>query len=76
MGTMAFYREDFLTARTHLARSLELSDTLPSTTPTLRGGFVRGVTPRTSLARVLWALGYTDQAQQRSQEALVMAQQG
>ena len=37
---------------------------------------MRGVTPRTSLARVLWALGYADQAQQRSQEALVLARQG
>ena len=35
-----------------------------------------GVTPRTSLARVLWALGYADQAQQRSEEALVLARQG
>ena len=76
MGTMAFYRGDFLAARTHLEQSWRLSDTLPSPTATLRGGFVRGVTPRTSLARVLWALGYADQAQQRSQEALVLAQQG
>ena len=76
MGTMAFYRGDFLAARTHLEQSWRLSDTLPSPTATLRGGFVRGVTPRTSLARALWALGYADQAQQRSQEALVLARQG
>jgi predicted ATPase len=31
---------------------------------------------RTSLARVLWALGYADQAQERSQEALALARQG
>ncbi len=74
MGTMAFYRGDFLAARTHLEQSWRLSDTLPSPTATLRGGFVPGVIPRTSLARVLWALGYADQAQQRSQEAL--ARQG
>jgi predicted ATPase len=72
---MAFYRGDFLAARTHLEQSWRLSDTLPSPTATLRGGFVRGVTPRTSLARVLWALGYPDQAQQRSQEALALARQ-
>jgi predicted ATPase len=76
MGTMAFYRGDFLAARTHLEQSWRLSDTLPSPTATLRGGFVPGVTPRTSLARVLWALGYADQAQQRSQEALALARQG
>jgi predicted ATPase len=39
-------------------------------------GFVRGVPPRIWLARVLWALGYADQAQQRSQEALTLALQG
>jgi predicted ATPase len=76
IGTMAFYRGDFTAARTHLEQSWRLSDTLPAPTATLRGGFVRGVTPRTSLARALWALGYADQAQQRSQEALALARQG
>ncbi len=75
MGTMAFYRGDFLAARTHLEQSRHLSDALPSQPETLRGGFVPGVTVRTSLARVLWALGYADQAQQRSQEALDLARQ-
>jgi predicted ATPase len=75
MGTMAFYRGDFLVARTHQEQSWRLSDTLSSHTATLRGGFVPGVTARTSLARVLWALGYADQAQQRSQEALDLARQ-
>ena len=76
LGTMAFYRGHFLAARTHLEQSWRLADTEPSSAATLRGGFVRGVTPRTSLARVLWTLGYADQAQQRSQEALALAQQG
>jgi predicted ATPase len=76
LGTMAFYRGDFLAARTHLEQSWRLADTEPSAAATLRVGFVRGVTPRTSLARVLWALGYADQSQQRSQEALALAQQG
>jgi predicted ATPase len=76
MGTMACYRGDFLAARTHLEHSCRLADTVESPSPLLRGGFVRGVTPRTSLARVLWALGYDDQARQRSQEALALARQG
>ena len=76
MGMMASDRGDFLAARTHLEHSWRLSDTLSSSTATLRGGFVGGITPRTSLARVLWALGYADQAQQRSQEALALARQG
>jgi predicted ATPase len=76
LGTMAYYRGDFLAARTHLEHSCRLADTVPSSSPFLRGGFVRGVTPRTALARVLWALGYADQARQRCQEALTLAQQG
>jgi len=76
LGTMASYRGDFLAAQTHLEHSCCLADTVPSSSPLLRGGFVRGVTPRTSLARVLWTLGYADQARQRCQEALTLAQQG
>ena len=76
MGTMASHRGDFRTARAHLEHSCRLADTLPSPVPLLRGGFVSGVTPRTALARVLWALGYAEQARQRSQEALTLARQG
>jgi predicted ATPase len=76
MGMMAFYRGDFLAARAHLEQSWHLSDSLLSHIATLRGGFVPGVAARTSLARVLWALGYADQAQQRCQEALALARQG
>jgi tetratricopeptide (TPR) repeat protein len=76
LGTMANYRGDFLAARDHLEHSCRLADTLSSPAPLLRGGFVCGVTPRTSLARVLWALGYADQAWQRAQEALTLARQG
>jgi predicted ATPase len=76
MGTVASYRGELLAACTHLEHSWRLSDTVPSPPTTLRGGFVRGVTPRTSLARVLWALGYVDQARQRCQEAMVLARQG
>ena len=74
-GTMASHRGDFLTARAHLEHSCRLADTLPSPVPLLRGGFVSGVTPRTALARVLWALGYAEQARQRGQEALTLARQ-
>ena len=76
MGTIAGHRGDFLAARAHLEQSCRLVDTVQSPTPILRGGFVRGVTLRTSLARVLWTLGYDDQARQRSQEALALARQG
>jgi predicted ATPase/DNA-binding winged helix-turn-helix (wHTH) protein len=76
MGTIASDRGEFLAARAHLEQSCRLSDTVPSPTAPLRGGFVPGVPPRIWLARVLWALGYADQAQQRSQEALLLARQG
>ena len=76
MGTMASHRGDFLTARAHLEHSCSLADTVQSPAPLLRGGFVCGVTPRTALARVLWMLGYANQAQQRGQEALTLARQG
>jgi predicted ATPase len=75
LGTMAFYRGDFLAARSHLEHSCHLADTVPSPAPLLRGGFVRGVTGRIMLARVLWTLGYDDQARQLSQEALTLARQ-
>ena len=73
VGRVAFYRGDFIAARTHLEQSLRLSDILQSPTPSLRGGFVPGVTPLLWLVQVLWALGDADQAQQRSQETLTLA---
>jgi predicted ATPase len=76
MGTMTSYRGDFLTARVHLEHSCRLADTVPSPAPLSRDGFVRGVTPRIWLARVLWTLGYADQARQRGEEALTLAHQG
>jgi hypothetical protein len=75
VGTVALNRRDFLAVRSHLEHSWRLSETVPSPTVTLRGGFVPGVTLCTSLARVLWPLGYADQARQRSQEALALARQ-
>jgi DNA-binding winged helix-turn-helix (wHTH) protein/tetratricopeptide (TPR) repeat protein len=75
MGAIAKYRGDFLAARRHLEHSCRLVDALPSASPHLRGGFVRGITPRTALAWVLWLLGYADQARQRCQEALALTRQ-
>ena len=75
MGAMASYRGDFLAARAQLEHSCRLADSVPSSAPLLHGGMVSEVPLRTWLARVLWALGYADQAQQRSQEAVALAQQ-
>jgi predicted ATPase len=76
VGTMASYRGDFLAACAQLEHSCHLADTLPSPAPLSRDGFVHGVTPRVWLARVLWTLGYADQARQRGEEALTLARQG
>ncbi len=75
LGTLASYRGDFLTAQAQLEHSRRLADTLPFPALLSRDGFVRGVTPRIWLARVLWMLGYADQARQRGEEALALARQ-
>jgi predicted ATPase len=75
MGGAAFFGGDFVTARTHLEQARSLADSLLVPMPPLRSGFVAGVEPLVWLELALWALGYADQAQQRSQEALALAQQ-
>ena len=75
MGAMASYRGDFRAARAQLEHSCRLADSVQSPAPLLHGGMVSEVPLRIWLARVLWALGYADQAQQRSQEAVALAQQ-
>ena len=60
-GVVASYRGDFLAARARLEHGCRLADAVPPAS-LLRGSFVRRVTLRTSLARVLWPLGYAEQA--------------
>ena len=76
LGLIALYRGDLVTARAHLEHSLRLCDA-PQPSPPLfmRRVVIAGVTTSPSMARALWVLGYADQAQQRSQEALALAQQ-
>jgi predicted ATPase len=75
LGLIAFYRGDQVTARAHLEHSLRLSDVHQSPLPLFTGGYEARVTTLIFLALSLWMLGYTDQAQQRSQGALARAQQ-
>jgi DNA-binding winged helix-turn-helix (wHTH) protein/predicted ATPase len=75
MGGAAFFRGDFVAARVHLEQSWSLANSLPFPAPILRNGFVAGVESLVWLELTLWALGYADQAQQRSQEVLARAQQ-
>src|SRR5262245_17753319 len=75
LGLIEFFRGDPVTARAHLEQSLRLADVHQSPLPLFTAGYEARVTTLISLALVLWMLGYADQAQQRSQEALAQAQQ-
>jgi predicted ATPase len=68
IGTLAL-------ARTHLEQGIALGNSLEQATPHTIPGERRdpGVGCRFWVARVLWELGYPDQAVQQSQEALTMA---
>jgi predicted ATPase len=74
MGSIALMRSDFVTACAHLEHSLRLCD---RQFPPLSSSCENAdrVITLTLLAQALWELGYADQAQQRSQEALTQAQQ-
>jgi len=74
-GSVALFRGDLVAARTHLESCLALEAPAPPSAPTFRGGHHLRATHLTWMAQVLWGLGYNDQAEQRSQEALALAQQ-
>ena len=75
VGVVALYRGDLIAARTHLEQSLERSAAQQPSTPIFAGGLYPGIASLVWLVRALWVLGYADQAQQRSQEALALARQ-
>jgi predicted ATPase len=76
LGAVAFFRGALPAARAHLEHRLFPSDTPPSSAPTFHGGhaYLR-VTHLGWMMQILWELGYTAQAQQRSADALTLAQQ-
>jgi predicted ATPase len=75
-GMYAFAQGNFGAARAHLEDSRRLSDTSQPSTPIVHAVYDEGMNALCFLAQTLWVLGYADQAQQRSQEALAMARQG
>jgi predicted ATPase len=75
VGIVALYRGDLIAARAHLEQSLELSAPQSPSAPTFAGGVYPKVASLIWLVRDLWVLGYADQAQQRSQDALALARQ-
>jgi predicted ATPase len=73
LGKTAFVHGDFVAARAHLEQCLPLDDTCGSPPSTFPAGYEPAVMHRSFFAQVLWELGYADQVQQRSQEALALA---
>jgi len=76
LGAVAFFRGDLMAARALLEPGLFRSATPPPSSPTFHGGqsYLR-VTHLGWMMQLLWELGYADQAQQRSAEALALAEQ-
>jgi predicted ATPase len=76
IGAVAFFRGDLMAARAHLEPGLFRSDILPPSSLTFHGGqYYLRVTHLGWMMQILWELGYVEQAQQRSAEALALAQQ-
>ena len=73
LGTAALDHGDQVAARAHLEQSLELSTAQSPAISLSAAGLHPQIESLAKLMRVLWLLGYTDQAQLRSQEALAFA---
>ena len=74
-GGVALYFGDLVLARADLEQSLDLSATQQLSTSISASGLDPRIASLLWLVRALWVLGYADQAQQRSQEALALARQ-
>jgi predicted ATPase/DNA-binding winged helix-turn-helix (wHTH) protein len=72
-GVIAFYLGDLAMARAGLEHSLDLSMAQQLSTSISASGLDPRIATLAWLMRALWVLGYADQAQQRSQEALRLA---
>ena len=75
VGFVALYYGHLVAARGHLEQSWRLWDAWQLPLPSLYDGYDSRVTTLAWMALVVWGLGYADQAQQRSQEALALASQ-
>ncbi|HEV8718493.1 MAG TPA: adenylate/guanylate cyclase domain-containing protein, partial [Candidatus Binatia bacterium] len=75
LGSTLLWQGEFPLARAHLEQASALYDPqLHRSLTFLHGGADPGVSCLCEFARVLWFLGYPDQALQRSQAALLLAQ--
>jgi DNA-binding winged helix-turn-helix (wHTH) protein/predicted ATPase len=74
LGTAALDQGDPVAARAHLEQSLALSAGPQPATALSAAGLHPQIESLAKLMRVLWLLGYADQAQRRGQDALALAQ--
>ena len=75
LGATLLYAGEFAAARPHLEQGIAHAYAEPLRLTNLRHGSAPEVQCCSYLAMVLWSLGYPDQALQRNQEALTLAQQ-
>jgi predicted ATPase len=73
VGVVAFYAGELLAAREHLERGSRLYDPQEHGSHALRYEHDPGQTCLSHVARVLWMLGYPDQAVERSEQAITVA---
>jgi predicted ATPase/DNA-binding winged helix-turn-helix (wHTH) protein len=75
LGLTLYYMGAFTTARTHVEQGIALYDPQQhATVQTTHGPGNHGVRGHAMWSRLLWVLGYPDQALRRGHEALTMAQ--
>ena len=75
LGVTLFYLGEFAPAQAHTEQGLVLYNTQPPYTYTFFYGQAPGISCLGHMAQALWMLGYPDQAQQRSDEALALARE-
>jgi class 3 adenylate cyclase/predicted ATPase len=75
LGTTLYFMGEFVQAREHFEQGVALYDPLQHRSHAILYGQDPGVICLSTLSRALWALGYPDQAVQRLQESLALAQQ-
>ena len=74
LGAILFFRGEYTAARSHLEQGIALIDPTVQWPQALRHGEAPGIRCLSVAALTLWCLGYPEQALQRSQEGLVLAQ--
>jgi predicted ATPase len=75
LGLTLFYLGEFVPSRAHLEQGIALYDPQQHRSLAFHLGLDLGVACVSPAAWALWMLGYPDQALQRSQEALILAQE-